>query len=35
MSAVLGGLAINGKLVVIGAADESIEVPPLLLISGR
>jgi D-arabinose 1-dehydrogenase-like Zn-dependent alcohol dehydrogenase len=35
MSAVLGGLAINGKLIVIGAADESIEVPPLLLISGR
>jgi D-arabinose 1-dehydrogenase-like Zn-dependent alcohol dehydrogenase len=36
MSAVLGGLAINGKLIVIGAAaDEGIEVPPLLLISGR
>ena len=35
MSAVLGGLAINGKLIVIGAADESIEVPPRLLISGR
>src|ERR687887_936876 len=35
MSAVLGGLAISGKLIVIGAADESIEVPPLLLISGR
>jgi D-arabinose 1-dehydrogenase-like Zn-dependent alcohol dehydrogenase len=36
MSAVLGGLAINGKLNVIGAAaDEGIEVPPLLLISGR
>jgi D-arabinose 1-dehydrogenase-like Zn-dependent alcohol dehydrogenase len=35
MSAVLGGLSINGKLIVIGAADESIEVPPLLLISGR
>jgi D-arabinose 1-dehydrogenase-like Zn-dependent alcohol dehydrogenase len=34
MSAVLGGLAINGKLIVIGAADEGIEVPPLLLISG-
>ena len=26
---------INGKLIVIGAADEGIEVPPLLLISGR
>ncbi len=24
-----------GKLIVIGAADENIEVPPLLLISGR
>jgi D-arabinose 1-dehydrogenase-like Zn-dependent alcohol dehydrogenase len=34
MSAVLGGLAINGKLIAIGAADEGIEVPPLLLISG-
>ena len=35
MSAVLGGLAVNGKLIVIGAGDEGIEVPPLLLISGR
>lgn len=35
MSAVLGGLAINGKLIVIGAGDENIEVSPLLLISGR
>ena len=34
MSAVLGGLSINGKLIVIGASDEIIEVPPLL-ISGR
>ena len=35
MSAVLGGLSVNGKLIVIGAGDESIEVSPLLLISGR
>jgi D-arabinose 1-dehydrogenase-like Zn-dependent alcohol dehydrogenase len=35
MSAVLGGLSVNGKLIVIGASDEIIEVPPLLLISGR
>ena len=35
MGAVLGGLGINGKLVVLGAAMEPIEVPPLLLISGR
>ena len=35
MSAVMGGLAVNGRLIVIGAGDESIEVSPLLLISGR
>jgi D-arabinose 1-dehydrogenase-like Zn-dependent alcohol dehydrogenase len=35
MSSVLGGLSVNGKLIVIGASDEIIEVPPLLLISGR
>ncbi len=35
MTAVLGGLAIDGTFVVLGAAHESIEVPPLLLISGR
>jgi D-arabinose 1-dehydrogenase-like Zn-dependent alcohol dehydrogenase len=35
MNAVFGGLAINGKLIVIGAGDENIEVSPLLLISGR
>src|SRR5205823_5774030 len=34
MSAVQGGLAINGTLVVIGAA-ESLQVSPLVLISGR
>ena len=35
MTAVLGGLAIDGTFVVLGAAHESIEVSPLLLISGR
>lgn len=35
MTAVLGGLATNGKLIILGAAPDSIEVPPLLLISGR
>ena len=35
MSAVLGGLSVNGKLIVIGASDEIIEVPPNLMISGR
>jgi D-arabinose 1-dehydrogenase-like Zn-dependent alcohol dehydrogenase len=35
MSAVLGGLGIDGKLLVVGASGEPIEVPPLLLIGGR
>jgi D-arabinose 1-dehydrogenase-like Zn-dependent alcohol dehydrogenase len=35
MSAVLGGLGIDGKMVVLGAAHEPLEVSPLLLISGR
>jgi D-arabinose 1-dehydrogenase-like Zn-dependent alcohol dehydrogenase len=35
MSAVLGGLAIDGKLIILGAAYEPVEVPPILLISGR
>jgi D-arabinose 1-dehydrogenase-like Zn-dependent alcohol dehydrogenase len=35
MTAVLGGLGIDGKLVVLGAAHEPLEVPPLLLIGGR
>ena len=34
MSAVQGGLGINGTLVVIGAAP-SLQVSPLLLIGGR
>ncbi len=35
MSAVLGGLGVNGKLIILGAADEPLEVPALLLITGR
>lgn len=35
MSAVLGGLGIDGKLIVLGAAGEPIEVPPILLILAR
>ena len=35
MTAILGGLAINGKLIMIGASDESLEISPLLFISGR
>src|SRR2546423_9365504 len=33
MSAVFGGLGVNGKLIIIGASDEPLEVPPLLFIS--
>jgi D-arabinose 1-dehydrogenase-like Zn-dependent alcohol dehydrogenase len=35
MTEILGGLAVNGKLVIIGASDEPIEVPPTLVILGR
>lgn len=35
MSAVLGGLAVGGKMIVVGASPEPIEVSPLLLIGGR
>jgi D-arabinose 1-dehydrogenase-like Zn-dependent alcohol dehydrogenase len=35
MSGVLGGLGVNGKLIMIGASDEPVEVPPNLFISGR
>jgi D-arabinose 1-dehydrogenase-like Zn-dependent alcohol dehydrogenase len=35
MSEILGGLAVNGKLVVIGASDEPIQVPTALMILGR
>jgi D-arabinose 1-dehydrogenase-like Zn-dependent alcohol dehydrogenase len=35
MSAVLGGLAIDGKMIVVGASPDPVEVSPLLLIGGR
>jgi D-arabinose 1-dehydrogenase-like Zn-dependent alcohol dehydrogenase len=35
MTAVLGGLGQDGTLIVLGAADAPLAVPPLLLIGGR
>jgi D-arabinose 1-dehydrogenase-like Zn-dependent alcohol dehydrogenase len=35
MSSVIAGLGIGGKLVVLGASGEPIEVSPLLLIGAR
>jgi D-arabinose 1-dehydrogenase-like Zn-dependent alcohol dehydrogenase len=35
MSAVIPGLGVDGKLVVVGASGEAIEVSPLLLIGAR
>ncbi|MGH9779069.1 MAG: alcohol dehydrogenase [Candidatus Acidiferrales bacterium] len=35
MTAVLGGLGINGKLIVVGAAMDPLEVPAIVLIGGR
>jgi D-arabinose 1-dehydrogenase-like Zn-dependent alcohol dehydrogenase len=35
MSTVLGGLGVNGKLIVIGASEEPLEVPLFPLLSGR
>jgi D-arabinose 1-dehydrogenase-like Zn-dependent alcohol dehydrogenase len=35
MSAVLGGLGVNGKLLVLGAPHEPLAVPAGLLIGGR
>jgi len=35
MTAVLGGLGIDGKLIVLGAADEPLAVSAFLLIGGR
>jgi D-arabinose 1-dehydrogenase-like Zn-dependent alcohol dehydrogenase len=35
MSVVVGGLGVGGKLIVIGAAAEPIEVPPISLILAR
>jgi D-arabinose 1-dehydrogenase-like Zn-dependent alcohol dehydrogenase len=35
MSVVLGGLSVNGKLIVVGAADEPLEVNGGLMLMGR
>jgi D-arabinose 1-dehydrogenase-like Zn-dependent alcohol dehydrogenase len=35
MSAVLGGLGVNGRLIILGAAAEPLEVTASLLIAGR
>ncbi len=35
MNATVGGLGLNGKMIVVGAADEPIQVPAFLLIGGR
>jgi D-arabinose 1-dehydrogenase-like Zn-dependent alcohol dehydrogenase len=35
MSAALGGLGVNGKLVIVGAADEPVQVNAALFIGGR
>jgi D-arabinose 1-dehydrogenase-like Zn-dependent alcohol dehydrogenase len=35
MSAVVGGLGVNGKLIIIGATMEPLDVPPLALIMRR
>jgi D-arabinose 1-dehydrogenase-like Zn-dependent alcohol dehydrogenase len=35
MSDAVGGLGIDGKLLVVGASSEPIQVPPFALISGR
>jgi alcohol dehydrogenase/propanol-preferring alcohol dehydrogenase len=35
MSAVLGGLGVNGKLIILGAADEPLQVNGSLMIGGR
>lgn len=34
-SAVLGGLGVNGKLMIVGVADEPLQVPTIPLIMGR
>ena len=35
MSSVAPGLGIDGKLLIVGASGDAVEVPPMLLISGR
>ena len=35
MSSIQGGLAVNGKLIMIGVSEEPVEVPPALYVIGR
>jgi D-arabinose 1-dehydrogenase-like Zn-dependent alcohol dehydrogenase len=35
MNALIGGLGVNGRLIVLGVADEPLQVPAVLLITGR
>jgi D-arabinose 1-dehydrogenase-like Zn-dependent alcohol dehydrogenase len=35
MTSILGGLSVNGKLIIIGAPNEPLEVPILSLLTGR
>ncbi len=35
VNAVLGGLALNGKLVIVGAPHEPLQIPVIVLIGGR
>jgi D-arabinose 1-dehydrogenase-like Zn-dependent alcohol dehydrogenase len=35
MTATLGGLAVHGKLLIVGAPHEPLKIPALLLIGGR
>jgi len=35
MSAVIGGLSIDGRMIVVGVSPEPIEVPPFVIVGGR
>jgi D-arabinose 1-dehydrogenase-like Zn-dependent alcohol dehydrogenase len=35
MTEILVGLAANGKLIIVGASDEPVQVPPFIMIQGR
>ena len=35
MSALVGGLGVNGTMIVVGASTDPIEMPPIQLISGK
>jgi D-arabinose 1-dehydrogenase-like Zn-dependent alcohol dehydrogenase len=35
MSAVIGGLGVGGKLIIVGASGEPVEVPPIPMISAK